>query len=105
MDTVLTFDLDVLRDQLRASVDEAPDSLLQGYVDAAVAHVEQHCDRKIVEGEPADESEMAFTADVAQAVRLLVGHWYANREAVIVGQTNAQLELGVERLLQYRKRF
>nr|WP_247741349.1 head-tail connector protein [Luteibacter sp. SG786] len=94
-----------MRDQLRASADEAPDALLQGYVDAAIAHVEQHCDRKIVDGTPADDGEMALTPDVEQAVRLLVGHWYSNREAVVVGEVSSQLELGVERLLQYRKRY
>ena len=99
------FDFAILREQLRASADEASDALLQGYVDAAKAHVEQHCDRKIVDGAPANDGEMSLTADVVQAVRLLVGHWFANREGVVVGQVNAQLELGVERLLQYRKRF
>jgi len=101
----IELDLDGLREQIRASADEAPDTMLQGYVAAAIAHVEQHCDRKIVEVEPNDPSEMAFTADVEQAVRLLVGHWYANREGVVVGEVSSQLELGVERLLQYRKRY
>jgi len=101
----IALDLDVLRDQLRAGADEAPDALLEGYVAAAVSHVEQHCDRRIVEGSPVDDGEMAMTPDVEQAVRLLVGHWYANREAVVVGEVSTQLELGVERLLQYRKRY
>jgi len=101
----IALDLDVLREQIRADADEAPDGLLQSYVDAAIAHVEQHCDRQIVEGEPIDPAQMSLTADVEQAVRLLVGHWYANREGVVVGEVSSQLQLGVERLLQYRKRY
>lgn len=81
------------------------DQLIQGYIDAATAHVEQHCDRKIVAGEPAGPGEMAVTKDVEQAVLLLVGHWYSNREGAVVGATSTGVQLGVERLLWYRKQF
>lgn len=81
------------------------DALIQGYIDGAVAHVEQHCDRKIVTGDPSGPGEMAITKDVEQAVLLLVGHWYSNREGVVVGAVANQVQLGVERLLWYRKQF
>ncbi|KPX09496.1 hypothetical protein ALO75_200090 [Pseudomonas syringae pv. coryli] len=48
---------------------------------------------------------MKLTKDVQQAVLLLVGHWYANREAVVIGTITAEVPLAVERLLWYRKRF
>lgn len=78
------------------------DALIQGYLDAALAHVEQHCDRVLVEA-PVLPEEMGLTKDVQQAVLLLVGHWYANREAVASGLVEVPLAVG--RLLWYRKRF
>ncbi|MDD1966950.1 head-tail connector protein [Pseudomonas putida] len=78
------------------------DALIQGYLDAALAHVEQHCDRTLVET-PVLPEEMGLTKDVQQAVLLLVGHWYANREAVASGLVEVPLAVG--RLLWYRKRF
>ncbi|MFP3745646.1 head-tail connector protein [Achromobacter sp. SIMBA_011] len=83
----------------------AEDALIQGYIDSATAHVEQHCDRKIVSGEPAGPGEMAMTKDVEQAILLLVGHWYSNREGVVVGAVSNAVQLGVDRLLWYRKQF
>lgn len=97
-------DLALVKDQLRIDHDHE-DALIQQYIDAAKAHVAQHCDRVLVDADPVDESQMTFTPDVQQAILLLVGHWYANREAVVVGQTSQQVPLAFERLLWYRKRF
>jgi uncharacterized phage protein (predicted DNA packaging) len=99
--------LDKLKLQARIDTDEE-DELLKGYVEAALAHVEQHCDRTLVVPEPGVEptpDQMALTPDVWQAVLLLVAHWYANREAVVIGTITSALPLGFERLLWYRKRF
>lgn len=99
-------DLNLVRDQLRLDADDVEqDALLQNYIDAAKAHVEQHCDRKLVDADPQGPDEMELTKDVEQAILLLVGHWFANREAVVVGAVSNQVQLGVERLLWYRKRF
>lgn len=81
------------------------DLLIEGYMAAALAHVEQHCDRVLVEGVPVLPDQMALTKDVQQAVLLLVGHWYANREAVVIGGAPAEVPLAVDRLLWYRKKF
>jgi len=98
----ITLDLPLVREQCRI-VDEISDALLQSYVDAALAHVQMHCDRTLVEGDPSSEGEMALTADVRQAVLLLVGNWAENRSAV--GELTSEIALGVSRLLWYRKRF
>lgn len=99
-------DLTLVRAQLRLDgEDTGQDALIQSYIDAAKAHVEQHCDRKIVDGTPEGPGQMALTKDVEQAILLLVGHWFSNREGVVVGGVSAQVQLGVERLLWYRKRF
>jgi len=42
----------------------------------------------------------AAPADIQQAVLLLVGHWFENREAGVVGTTSEEVELGLEWLLQ-----
>lgn len=97
-------DVSLVREQLRIE-EGLEDNLLQQYIDAAKTHVEMHCDRKIVASDPQGPDEMLMTKDVEQAILLLVGHWYAHREAVAVGATSAQVELGLERLLWYRKRF
>jgi uncharacterized phage protein (predicted DNA packaging) len=97
-------DLDRVKLHLRVDGDEE-DVVIQGYVDAAKVHVALHCDRVLVEGDPVLPDEMGLTADVEQAILLLVGHWYANREAVVVGTIAAALPLAVERLLWYRKLF
>lgn len=97
-------DLANVKMHLRVDGDEE-DALIGGYVEAAKAHVEQHCDRKLVDADPVEPEEMGLTRDVEQAILLLVGHWYANREAVAVGTIATAMPLAVERLLWYRKRF
>lgn len=97
-------DLATVKMHLRVDGDEE-DALIGGYVAAAKAHVEQHCDRKLVETDPVEPDEMGLTRDVEQAILLLVGHWYANREAVAVGVSATAMPLAVESLLWYRKRF
>jgi uncharacterized phage protein (predicted DNA packaging) len=96
--------LDLVKTHLRVDGVEE-DQLIEGYMAAALAHVELHCDRVLVEGVPVLPDQMALTKDVQQAVLLLVGHWYANREAVVIGTITAEVPLAVDRLLWYRKRF
>lgn len=100
-------DLFLVKQHLRVDHDDE-DVLIQGYIDGAVAHVEQHCDRELVEGNPSSPEQMGLTKDVRQAVLLLVGHWYSNREAVMIGANGnsaTEVPLAFERLLWYRKRF
>lgn len=99
-------DIALVRSHLRLDdVDEDQDALIQNYIDSAKAYVEQHCDRKLVDSEPEGPGEMALTKDVEQAILLLVGHWFSNREGVVVGAPSAEVQLGIDRLLWYRKRF
>ncbi|WP_312378837.1 head-tail connector protein [Pseudomonas oryzihabitans] len=98
--------IELSRVKLHLRVDHGEeDGLIQGYLDAAQAHVEQHCDRTLVEDNPTGPEQMLLTKDVEQAILLLVGHWYANREAVVIGTIASDVPLAVERLLWYRKRF
>ena len=47
-----------------------------------------------------DPDPILLNNDVKAAMLLLIGHWYANRESVAVGQTVAEVPLAVEALLQ-----
>lgn len=95
--------------KLQARIDDDyEDELIKGYAAAALAHIEQYCDRTLVDlqsGDSLDADQMELTPDVWQAVVLLVAHWYANREAVVTGTSTSTVQLGVERLLWFRKRF
>ena len=97
-------DLALVKQHLRVEHDEE-DQLIQGYIDAAIAHVEQHCDRQLVLITPVEPEQMGLTKDVEQAILLLVGHWYTNRETVSVGAAATEMPIASERLLWYRKRF
>ena len=98
--------IDLAHVKLHLKLDgDEEDLLVTGYFEAAKSHVAMHCDRELVEAEPEGPEQMGFTPDVEQAVLLLVGHWYANREAVVSGVTSTTVPLAVDRLLWYRKRF
>lgn len=97
-------DMTTVKMHLRVDGDEE-DALIGGYLEAAKAHVEQHCDRQLVDADPLEPEQMGLTRDVEQAILLLVGHWYSNREAVVVGGAPSAVPLAVDRLLWYRKRF
>lgn len=98
--------IDLARVKLHLRVDgDEEDTVIAGYFEAAKSHVAMHCDRILVEAEPAGPDEMGLTPDVEQAILLLVGHWYANREAVVIGTISTAVPLAVDRLLWYRKRF
>ncbi|ROL64605.1 head-tail connector protein [Pseudomonas vranovensis] len=98
--------LDLARVKLHLRLDgDEEDLIVIGYIEAAKAHVAMHCDRVLVEADPAGPEEMGLTPDVEQAILLLVGHWYANREAVVTGTISTAVPLAVERLLWCRKRF
>jgi hypothetical protein len=53
-------------------------------------------------GEPDDYDPDVWDApeDIQQAVRMLVAHWYLNREAVVVGTISQDIRLGVEAILR-----
>jgi len=96
-------DLSLIKLHLRVDGDEE-DGLIGSYLSAAVEYVQQHCDRRLVDV-PEGPEQMALTDDVKQAILLLVGHWYANRESVVVGVSAAEVPMGVPALLWTRKRF
>lgn len=59
-------------------------------IDAAEAFV----DRWLPEGEKLADRD-PVPADLKLAIKMLVGHWYENREATLVGISAEELPLGV----------
>ncbi|WP_370527983.1 head-tail connector protein [Atlantibacter sp. RC6] len=85
------------------------DALIAAYTAAAVDYVEKFCDGALVESlTPASDDEeppreVLFTSGIWAAMLLLIGHWYANREAAASSLT--ETPLGVEALLIRHRRW
>lgn len=97
-----------IRAHLRVDSDDE-DSLIEAYTSAAVDYVERFCDGALVEtltpsmeGETSPR-EVLFTSGIWAAMLLLIGHWYANREAA--AQNLSEVPLGVEALLLRHRRW
>ena len=74
--------LEVLRQQCRID-DESEDTLLTLYAQAAKATAETFLNRTLVEKEQDVSGDaLLLTTDIKLALMMMVGHWYANREAV-----------------------
>ncbi|MGX7356231.1 head-tail connector protein [Citrobacter sp. ESY80] len=99
-------DLDVVKQHCRIDTDfTGDDALLTLYTGAAARYVQTWTRRTLYEKEDSpgyanDSDPILLNDDVKAAMLLLIGHWYANRESVAVGQTVAEVPLAVEALLQ-----
>jgi len=97
--------LALVKQHCRIDSDEAAeDALLSTYILAATRYVETWTRRRLYEdvdstGYITDEDGLLLTADITAAMLLLIGHWYANREAVSVGGP-VETPLAVDSLLQ-----
>lgn len=97
----------LIKKHLRVDHDDE-DDLIAGYVAASVNFVEFYCDGSLVTETtpPGDDKEppreVLFTSGIWQAMLLLIGQYYANREASAPSQT--EIPFGVEALLfRHRK--
>lgn len=84
------------------------DTILEVYNRASWLYVEKWTRRKLYQlntdpGYQADEDRLLFDDDIRAAMLLLIGHWYSNREAVVVGQAPSSVPFAVEALLQPHK--
>ncbi len=99
-------DIGIVKEHCRVDSDfTGDDALLNLYTGAAARYVETWTRRKLYESEESpgyaeDADSILPGGDVKAAMLLLIGHWYANRETVSVGQTVAEAPFAVEALLQ-----
>lgn len=89
---------------LRVDQDDE-DYYIQALIDAAVAFTAQDMGRglyldTVPQGDP---SGLVVTPDLEAALLLLVGHWYAHREAVASAQQ--EVPLGYWRLVQHYRLY
>lgn len=99
-------DLDTVKEHCRVEADFTGDDKLLGiYIGAAGRYVETWTRRKLFETETSPgyaeaEDPILPGDDVKAAMLLLIGHWYANREAVNIGNITSAVPFAVEALLQ-----
>lgn len=90
--------IELMRKHLRVDHEE-DDDLIMLYAESALAWALWYC----------DNSELKLASDIPAsfkaAVLLLLGHSYANREAVVVGAAAAELPLAVDSLLWSSRDF
>ncbi|MCU6671165.1 head-tail connector protein [Enterobacteriaceae bacterium H4N4] len=99
-------ELDVVKQHCRIDTDfTGDDSLLNIYTGAAARYVETWTRRTLYEttessGYAENEDSIQLGEDVKAAMLLLIGHWYANREAVNINNITSAVPFAVEALLQ-----
>lgn len=94
-------DLALVKTHLKVDGDEE-DTLVQGYVDAAISAFELWTNRKLIaEGDQLPDpvgNALVITKAIRQGALLLVGHWYANRETVAIGTIATELPMATNAL-------
>lgn len=101
----MIINLETVREHCRIDADDtSEDSLLTIYIGAAKRHIEKWTRRNLYEtnadaGFDTDDDRLLLDDDIRLVILLLVGHWYANREAVSE-QKKSEIPLAVDALLQ-----
>jgi hypothetical protein len=94
-------DLATAKNHLRVDGSDE-DALIQLYLDAAVNTFETWTNRQLVaDADPLPDpvgNALHATRSIDQGVLLLVGHWYANREAVTGGIVTAEMPMATRAL-------
>ncbi|RDH41600.1 head-tail connector protein [Zooshikella ganghwensis] len=79
--------------------DDLHDEYLQLLIEAAIAAFNQYTERELVE-QPANDKQVALSADIKIGLLLMIGHWFANRESVVVGTISNELPFTTQFLWQ-----
>lgn len=108
---------DIIKQHVRLEPDfDEDDTLLDTYATAAQRLVENRTGRKLYAtatdvpkdpetGEPTDDSALVLDDDLTTAMLLLIGHWYANREAVVIGSITSDVPMAVDALISPYRHF
>lgn len=103
-------DLSIIKPHVRLELDDTEeDVLLETYATAAQRLVENQTGRTLYatsgeipvgsDEEPVNDDALVLDDDLTTAMLLLIGHWFENREAVVIGTIVAELPMAVEALI------
>ena len=91
-----------VKTHLRVGSDTSEDSLITTYITAAREYVEGYQNRVFLSSDEAVEAE-TMTGIEKAACLLLIGHWYENRQAVVLGTPPSEVPFAVKALLDIRR--
>ena len=94
-------DLLIVKTHLRVDYDDE-DALIEGYRDAALSAFEAWTNRTLISPEASLPdpvgNALVMSKSIQQGALLLIGHWYSNRETVVIGTITADLPMATNAL-------
>ena len=91
-----------VKTHLRVGSDNSEDALITTYITAARQYVEGYQNRVYLSSDEAVEAE-TMTGVERAACLLLIGHWYENRQAVVLGTPPSEVPFAVKALLDIKR--
>ena len=96
-------DITAVKAHLRVEHDDE-DTMIQGSIDGAISAFETWTNRTLVADaaalpEPVGNA-LVISKSIKQGALMLIGHWYANAESVVIGPITAELPLATAALWQ-----
>ena len=91
-----------VKTHLRVGSDATEDALITTYITAARQYVEGYQNRVYLSSDEAVEAE-TMTGIEKAACLLLIGHWYENRQAVVLGTPPSEVPFAVKALLDIKR--
>lgn len=85
-------------------VDDGEDEYIAALITAAREYAEKYQNRVFVSSDPEVETETPGELEKS-AMLLLIGHWYENRESVVIGNTVTEIPLSAKHLLTFNRRW
>lgn len=91
-----------VKTHLRVGSDTSEDSLITTYITAAREYVEGYQNRIYLSTDEEVTAE-TMTGIEKAACLLLIGHWYENRQAVVLGTPPSEVPFAVKALLDIKR--
>ena len=91
-----------VKTHLRVGSDATEDALITTYITAAREYVEGYQNRVFLSSDEAVGAE-TMTGIEKAACLLLIGHWYENRQAVVLGTPPSEVPFAVKALLDIKR--
>ena len=91
-----------VKTHLRVGSDATEDALIKTYITAAREYVEGYQNRVYLSTDQEVTAE-TMTGIEKAACLLLIGHWYENRQAVVLGTPPSEVPFAVKALLDIKR--